>query len=99
MNELSGILMAICFVVCYIPQIAKILKTKSVASISVGMYSIAALGNLFGIFYSLNNGEMVWLLVDSIICLILISILCLILISIICLILISIILFLQQKYK
>jgi len=83
MNELSGILMAICFVVCYIPQIIKILKTKSVASISVGMYSIAALGNLFGIFYSLNNEEMLWLLVDSIICLILISI----------------ILFLQQKYK
>jgi uncharacterized protein with PQ loop repeat len=83
MNELSGILMAICFVVCYVPQIVKILKTKSVASISVGMYCIAALGNLFGIFYSLNNEEMLWLLVDSIICLILISI----------------ILFLQQKYK
>ena len=83
MNELFGILMVICFVVCYIFWIIKILKIKGVVSISVGMYLIAVLGNLFGIFYSLNNEEMVWLLVDSIICLILISI----------------ILFLQQKYK
>lgn len=83
MNELSGILMATCFVICYIPQIIKILKTKSVAGISVGMYSMAALGNLFGIFYGFNNEEMLWLFVNSIICLILTSI----------------VLFLQQKYK
>lgn len=83
MNELSGILMATCFVVCYIPQIIKILKTKSASGISAGMYAIAALGNLFGVFYSFNNEEMLWLFVDSIICLILISI----------------VLFLQQKYK
>ena len=83
MNELFGILMVICFVVCYIFWIIKILKIKGVVGISVGVYLMVVLGSLFGIFYSFNNEGMVWLFVDSIICLILISI----------------ILFLQQKYK
>ena len=83
MNELFGILVVICFVVCYVFWIIEILKIKGVVGISVGVYLMVVLGSLFGIFYSFNNEGMVWLFVDSIICLILISI----------------ILFLQQKYK
>lgn len=51
MNELFGYLYSFCFLVCYIPQIYKIIKTKNVEGISLWMFFLTILGYIFQIMY------------------------------------------------
>ena len=58
MNDIFGALMALCFVLCNIPQIYKIIKNKSCNDISLITCVTICFGNLFGIIYSegqINN--------------------------------------------
>ena len=71
MNDVFGILMTVCFITCYIPQMIKIVKTKSVKDISPMMYVIATLGNLFAILYGVGGEIKPWLVIESFVCLIL----------------------------
>lgn len=49
--HIFGAISVVLFVVCYIPQIVAILKTKCVSGISVGMWVICVLGFMVGLIY------------------------------------------------
>ena len=71
-SDFSGLLMTVCFIFCYLPQIWKINETKSVKDISPAMFLVAALGNLFAILYGSYPVFQGWLVLESAACLILI---------------------------
>ena len=49
--HMLGVISMILFVTCYIPQIVAILKTKCVAGISVGMWTLCVIGCILGLIY------------------------------------------------
>lgn len=52
-ENLVGYLGGSCVLVCRLPQLFKILKTKKVRDISLAMYFLAMLGGFFWIFYGI----------------------------------------------
>jgi len=65
LKEFCGILMAGCFVTCYIPQIFKIFKTKSSKDLSIFFILMPMIGYISGLFYLfLSNTFVLWLLLN-----------------------------------
>ena len=48
--EIVGYIAAVLTTISFVPQAAKIIKTKDTKSISLGMYALFSIGNLFGHF-------------------------------------------------
>ena len=62
-RDISGAVMALSFMMCYVPQIIKIIKTKSSSDISPAMIFLGLSGYIFGMIYmSLNVFGTWWLL-------------------------------------
>jgi uncharacterized protein with PQ loop repeat len=59
-KEVSGLLMAVSFMSCYLPQILKIWKTKSSSDISPLMIYFGLLGYIFGLIYMFTNVWGLW---------------------------------------
>jgi len=53
--EIFGWLYTICFAICYIPQIAKTLKTKKVEDISISLFGLSLIGYLSALIYTINE--------------------------------------------
>ena len=49
---------SICFAMCYIPQIIKIIKTRSVDDISIWLFTISMVGYLCGLIYFILNWKL-----------------------------------------
>ena len=56
-GESLGWMAAICTMVAFVPQVLKIVKTRSVKDISVGMYFIFCLGVFLCIIYGVHLGS------------------------------------------
>lgn len=61
MSNFFGILMTVCFMCCYIPQIYKIWKNKSSNDLSVLMIFLSLGGYISGIIYNITTGFQFWL--------------------------------------
>ena len=59
-RDLSGAIMAISFMLCYLPQILKIIKTKSSSDISPTMIFLGLSGYIFGMIYMFLNVFGTW---------------------------------------
>jgi uncharacterized protein with PQ loop repeat len=59
-RDVSGAIMAIGFMSCYIPQIARIIKTRSSADISPLMIIFGLIGYIFGMIYMFLNVFGLW---------------------------------------
>ena len=69
MSDFYGILMTICFVTCYIPQIIKMIKTRKSEDVSLLSYLIILIGTAFSALYSISLGKTaVYLLIQNILC-------------------------------
>lgn len=62
-HQLSGILMTICYLLCNIPQIIKIIKTKSAKDISVGFIWLSIAGHSFATIYASFGINNIWIFV------------------------------------
>lgn len=63
-KELSGMLMALCFMSCNVPQIYKILKTKSAKDLSVYYILTCLSAYVFGITYLCLSEFVFWILLN-----------------------------------
>jgi uncharacterized protein with PQ loop repeat len=59
-KELSGAIMTISFMLCYLPQIIKIVKTESSTDVSPWMIVLGLSGYVFGMIYMLTNIFGIW---------------------------------------
>jgi uncharacterized protein with PQ loop repeat len=59
-RDVSGAIMAISFMLCYLPQIIKIIKTQSSSDISPAMIFLGLSGYIFGIIYMFTNVFGIW---------------------------------------
>lgn len=59
-RDVSGAVMAIAFMSCYVPQISKIIKTRSSADISPLMIIFGLIGYIFGMIYMFLNVFGLW---------------------------------------
>jgi len=59
-KDLSGAIMAISFMLCYLPQILKIIKTQSSSDISPTMIFLGLSGYIFGMIYMFLNVFGTW---------------------------------------
>jgi len=59
-RDLSGAIMAISFMLCYLPQILKIIKTQSSSDISPTMIFLGLSGYIFGMIYMFLNVFGTW---------------------------------------
>ena len=59
-RDVSGAIMAISFMLCYLPQILKIIKTRSSADISPTMIFLGLSGYIFGMIYMFLNVFGTW---------------------------------------
>jgi uncharacterized protein with PQ loop repeat len=59
-RDISGAIMAISFMLCYLPQILKIIKTRSSADISPTMIFLGLSGYIFGMVYMFLNVFGTW---------------------------------------
>jgi len=59
-RDVSGAIMAISFMLCYLPQILKIIKTESSADISPTMIILGLSGYIFGMVYMFLNVFGTW---------------------------------------
>jgi len=64
LRQFMGSLMAFCFITAYIPQIIKIIKTKQVRDISLGMFAITAIGYSSGLIYMFMTHFAIWLFLN-----------------------------------
>jgi len=62
-QQVAGILMTICYLLCNVPQIVKIIKTKSAQDISVGFIWLSIAGHSFATVYALFGVNNVWIFV------------------------------------
>lgn len=60
MREIAGIAMALSFMLCFIPQIYKIIKTKSSHDLSPIMIILSISGYTFGLIYMYLNVFGLW---------------------------------------
>jgi uncharacterized protein with PQ loop repeat len=56
--------MTLCFMVCYIPQILKLIKTKSSKDVSFLMIFLSFIGYIFGMLYMFINGFALWFFIN-----------------------------------
>jgi len=59
-RDISGAIMAISFMLCYLPQIRKIIKTRSSSDISPTMIFLGLSGYIFGMIYMFLNVFGTW---------------------------------------
>jgi len=59
-REISGILMTLCFMFCYIPQIVKIIKNKSSHDVSLMLILMSLSGYVFGMIYLFAGTFALW---------------------------------------
>jgi len=59
-RDISGAVMALAFMSCYVPQIIKIVHTKSSADVSPTMIILGLVGYIFGIIYMYLNVFGLW---------------------------------------
>jgi uncharacterized protein with PQ loop repeat len=59
-RDISGFIMTISFMSCYIPQIIKIIKTESSTDLSPAMIFLGLSGYIFGMIYMLTNVFGIW---------------------------------------
>ncbi len=65
LKDFFGIIMAGCFVTCYIPQIYKIFKTKSSENLSLLFIIMPMIGYISGLFYLvLSQSFVLWLILN-----------------------------------
>jgi len=64
-TEIVGIIGNILLVVAYIPQIAKILKTKKAEDISIWMWINYFLGDVLLLIYSIGTGDTIFTMLFS----------------------------------
>lgn len=65
--HISGLLMTFCYLVCSIPQIMKIIKTKSAKDISVGSLGLVISGHAFSIIYATFGSNNLWVFVCALV--------------------------------
>lgn len=63
-RELAGILMALCFMFCYVPQIIKIIKTKSSKDVSLSLIFMCMGGYAFGLVYMFLTTFALWIFLN-----------------------------------
>jgi uncharacterized protein with PQ loop repeat len=59
-REVSGAIMTLAFMSCYLPQIIKIIKTESSTDVSPLMIILGLVGYIFGMIYMLTNVFGIW---------------------------------------
>jgi uncharacterized protein with PQ loop repeat len=59
-KQFAGAAMVISFMLCYVPQIHKIIKTKSSSDISPLMILLGVSGYIFGLIYMMCSGFGIW---------------------------------------
>jgi uncharacterized protein with PQ loop repeat len=59
-KDVSGAIMTLSFMCCYLPQIAKIIRTQSSADISPWMILLGLSGYVFGMVYMYSNTFGLW---------------------------------------
>jgi len=59
-KHISGAIMALAFMSCYIPQITRIIKTKSSKDLSPVMIILGLIGYISGIIYMFSNVFGLW---------------------------------------
>jgi len=60
LRDISGAVMALSFMLCYLPQILKIIKTRSSSDISPTMIFLGLSGYIFGMIYMFLNVFGTW---------------------------------------
>lgn len=63
-REAAGILMALCFMFCYVPQIVKIIKTKSAKDVSLSLIFMCMGGYAFGLLYMFLTTFALWIFLN-----------------------------------
>lgn len=58
--QVSGLLMTFCYLICTIPQIIKIIKTKSAKDISIGSLGLVISGHILSIVYATFGSDNIW---------------------------------------
>lgn len=69
LSEIFAFLMVALGIVANIPQIVKIIKTKSAADISIFTYVLISLSCIFGVLYCYLGEFNVWMLANNASCL------------------------------
>jgi len=64
LREAAGIAMALCFMFCYVPQIAKIIKTKSSKDVSLSLIFMCMGGYTFGLLYMFLTSFALWIFLN-----------------------------------
>ena len=59
-RDISGMIMALSFMSCYLPQIIRIIKTKSSSDISPTMIVLGLIGYITGLIYMYTNVFGLW---------------------------------------
>jgi uncharacterized protein with PQ loop repeat len=59
-RDISGFIMMFAFMACYIPQIVKIIKTKSSSDLSSSMIVLGLIGYFAGMVYMFTNVFGLW---------------------------------------
>ena len=59
-RDISGFIMMIAFMSCYIPQIIKIIRTESSSDLSSSMIILGLVGYIFGMIYMFSNIFGIW---------------------------------------
>jgi uncharacterized protein with PQ loop repeat len=63
-RESAGIIMAMCFMFCYVPQIVKIIKTKSSKDVSLSLIFMCMGGYTFGLLYMSLTTFALWIFLN-----------------------------------
>jgi uncharacterized protein with PQ loop repeat len=63
-KEIAGILMMLCFMFCYIPQIVKIFQNKSSRDVSLTLILMSIGGYISGMVYMFLNIFFIWLFIN-----------------------------------
>ena len=63
-KEIAGILMMLCFMFCYIPQIVKIFKNKSSRDVSLSLILMSIGGYISAMVYMFLNTFFIWLFIN-----------------------------------
>jgi uncharacterized protein with PQ loop repeat len=63
-TQLAGLICAICFNICYIPQIYKIIKTKHVKDVSPTMLYLCLVGYFFGFYYVFMSLSGIYIIIN-----------------------------------
>ena len=60
LRDVSGAIMTFAFMSCYLPQIVKIVRTKSSTDVSLWMIVLGLVGYIFGMIYMFTNIFGIW---------------------------------------